>query len=157
MKDQSKNRLALIHQRFARHAPAPESSRETFERAFERTRDEVIRPVMEEIAAELRALGHAPEISVDPVDHEGRTCSPAIALRLGIRGVTGRRNHVVFAVIHWKIGNRPTETQEVLAFHGKDETPFDLFRYMSPGEITKDVVEQVLVDSIEGLFAQNAR
>lgn len=156
MKEQNKNRLALIHQRFGRREAAPAHGGETFEQRFERVRAEIIAPVMEEVAAELRALGHAPEIAIEPVDHEGRRCDSAIALRLGIRGVSGRLNHIAFAVIRWKIGGKTEETPEVLAFHQKDQMAFDLFRYAEPEEITKDIVEQLLVDSVESLFAQNA-
>lgn len=156
MKDQNRNRLALIHQRFARREAAASTTVETFEQRFARVAREVIQPVMEDVATELRALGHTPELSTDPVEHEGRRCPDAIALRLGIRGVGGRLNHVVFAVIRWKIGGKTEETPEVLAFHQKDRMAFDLSRYDGPEEITRDIVEQLLVDSVESLFAQNA-
>jgi hypothetical protein len=156
VKDQNKNRLALIHQRFAPREGARHASAETFEQRFLRVARDTIEPVMEDVASELRALGHAPEISHDPVDHEGRRCGDAIALRLGIRGVHGRKNHIVFAVIRWKIGGKTEETPEVLAYHEKDRMAFDLARYDAPEEITKETVEQLLVDSVESLFAQNA-
>ncbi len=157
MRDQNKNRLALIHRRFGQRDAPPSPPTRTFEQRFARVREEVIQPVMEEVAAELRALGHAPEISTDPVEHEGLRCDHAIALRLGIRGVRDRLNHIALAVIRWKIDGKAEETPEVLAFHQKDRVPFDLFRYASPEDITKDIVEQLLVDSVESLFAQNAR
>jgi hypothetical protein len=157
VKDQSKYRIALIHQRFGRKSDPSETAAETFENAFVRVRDQVIRPVMEELVAELRGLGHAPRISLEAVDHEGRTCQPAISLALGIRGAVDDRNRIVFAVIRWRIGGKPNDDPEVLAFHQKDRVPFDLFRYMRPDEITADNVEQLLVDSTESLFAQNAR
>ena len=157
MKEQSKNRIHLIHQRFAKHDAPPGPTREAFAEAFVRVREAVIRPVMEDVAAELRSLGHQPEISIEPVDHEGRICQPAIALRLGLRGAPKRKNHVVLAVIDWKVGGMAVETPEVLAFHAKEETPFDLFRFARPDDVTGDVVEQLLVDSIEALFALNTR
>lgn len=156
MRDQNKNRLALIDQRFGRREAPAEPAGETFEQRFDRAVAEVIRPVMEEVAAELASLGHAPEVSIEPVDHEGRRCDRAIALRLGIRGVSGRPNFIALAVIRWKIGGRAEDKPEVLAFHQKDRVPFDLIRFASPEEITRDVVEQLLVDSVESLFAQNA-
>jgi hypothetical protein len=152
VKDASRNRLALIHQRFSSRIAPHDDGEETFELAFDRARESVIQPVMEEIAEALRELGHAPAVHVGPVAHEGRIYAPAVALRLGMRGAAGAKNHVVFAVIRWKGSDGP----EVLAFHEKDRTPFDLFRYPHPREITKDRVEQLLLDSIESLFAQNA-
>ena len=157
MKDQSKYRLALIHQRFAPRRAAAESTGESFAEAFVRVRDALLRPLMEEVAAELRGLGHAPSISIEPIEHEGRRCAPAIALALGIAGVTGRRNEIVFAVIRWTVGGKADDDPEVLAYQQKDRTPFDLFRYAHPDDITADAVEQLLVDATESLFAQNAR
>jgi hypothetical protein len=156
VKDQTKNRLAIIDARFARRGAAPAVEQETFEQAFLRVRDTVILPVMAELAAELRGLGHAPEILTTPVAHEDRVCAPAIALALGVRGSRAAKNQVVFAVIRWKPSGESEEGPEVLAFHVKDATPFDLFRYMSPDELDRDKVEQLVVDSIEALFAQSA-
>jgi hypothetical protein len=156
LKEQNKQRLELIHRRFAPQVALVEPTGETFEEAFVRVRDAVLRPVMDEVARELTALGHAPTISCDPVPHEGRVAEHAIALGLGIRGAPpSRKNHVVFGVMRWAPGGKAAPEPEVLAFHEKDTTPFDLFRYPHPDAITADAVEQLLVDSIESLFAQN--
>lgn len=158
MREQTKQRLEMIHRRFAPQVAPEAPTGETFEEAFARVREAVLRPVLEDVAAELRALGHAPEVSCEPVTHEGRVAEHAIALRLGIRGApSSRKNHVVFGVLRWAPGGKPAPEPEVLAFHEKDTTPFDLFRWAHPDAITADAAEQLLVDSIEALFAQNRR
>lgn len=157
MKDHNRARLAIIHQRFAPKARAAAAGGETFEQAFARVCDRVLVPVLEDVAAELRALGHAPEVVVGPVDHDGGRCDPAVALRLGIRNATGRSNVIALGVIRWRLSGKSNDDPEVLAFHVKDAVAFDLFRFKHPDELRPDVVEQLVVDSVEALFAQNAR
>jgi hypothetical protein len=115
----------------------------SFDDAFRRVRDAVIRPVMEAAAAELRAGGHAPTITVD----EGLD-APNIVLHAGLRGARPDADDVVaFCVIHRR------GVPEVLSYLTATPPPMDLQRYASPDEITPDHVEQLVVDSLEQIFA----
>src|SRR5262249_47080116 len=81
VKDHNKNRIVLITDRYAarRHQKQLNDS-DRFEEAFRAVRDAVIRPVLEEITAELRNVGHAATIAVDQGEW-----TPSIELLLGIR------------------------------------------------------------------------
>jgi len=148
VKEQNKHRLALIDARFgARSRGGAPDEREAFERAFGRARDAVIVPVMEDVAEELRALGHDPRVTLDDVEHEGDRPRPAVALRLGLRGRGEQDNYVAFGVVT-KFGR-----VEVLAWLVRRPPPFDLLRYAHPDELAADHVEQLLVDAIEQLFS----
>jgi hypothetical protein len=150
VKDHNRHRLALIDARFGDRRGAP-SETEAFEEAFERVCLAVIRPVMEDVAAELEQLGHAPRIATEPLIHEGDRIAPCIALYLGLRGRGEGSGYVALGVA------RDGVTPNVLAWLVAEPTPFDLQRYARPDEISADTVEQMLVDAVEHLFARSAR
>lgn len=142
MQEQNKNRLALITGRFAaRQADKAIADRRSFDEAFVRAREAVIIPVLEEIAEELRRAGHAPEIRLDQAEDK-----PSVELCLGIRGRSGK-NLVAYTVI----ARRPEP--EVLAYLDVDDPVMDLLRYPHPSAITREMVEQVVVDAVEHIFA----
>lgn len=133
----------MIERYDARLIDKAASARGPFDDAFRRVRDAVIRPVMEACAAELRAGGHAPAITMD----EGSE-TPSIALHAGLRGARPDADNVVaFCVIH------RSGVPEVLSYLTATPPPMDLQRYASPDEITADHVEQLVVDALEQIFA----
>ncbi|EYF00207.1 hypothetical protein [Chondromyces apiculatus] len=149
MREHNLNRLALIDARFGR-ATAVEGAEEAFDEAFLRVREAVLRPVMEDVAGELRKLGHAPRIAVEDLDHEGDPMRSCIVLHLGKRGRGEASGYVAFGVV------RDGPAPEVLAWLMAPPTPFDLLRYAHPDRIDEGHVEQLLVDAIEQLFARSA-
>ncbi len=146
MKDQNRNRLALITSRYEKRLIERGAVvEESFEVAFERARSEVIRPVMEEVAAELRSSGHSPTITLD-----GCKEKPSIELWLGIRGADPAwANLVAYNVI------RRRGRTEVLAFLDVNRPPMDLVRHGHPSEIGPEQVEQLVLDAVEHIFACN--
>lgn len=150
MREHNRARLALIDARFGKAPTSPEDV--DFDAAFVRVRDAVIRPVMDDVAAELSSLGHSPRITTDDMDHEGDLIAPCITLWVGQRGRGDAAGYVALGVA------RNRERPDVLAWLLVPPTPFDLERHDHPDEITADYVEQCLVDAVEHLFArQGAR
>lgn len=144
MKEASRHRLGLMLKRYdARLTEKAVRARAPFEEAFRRVREAVIRPVMEAAAAELRAGGHAPRIAID----EGND-TPNIVLAAGLRSASPDAHNVVaFCVIQRRAA------PEVLSYLTATPPAMDLQRYASPDEITADHVEQLVVDSLEQIFA----
>lgn len=145
MNDATRHRIALIAERYAaRQAAKSAGDRGAFDASFRAVADRVIRPILEEIAAELAASGHAPRVAVDEFRE-----TPSIELVLGIRGVAEApgSNRVGFAAIERR--GRP----EVLVYRVVRPPPMDIVRFDSPDEITPAFVEQSVVDSLEHIFA----
>ncbi|KYF53108.1 hypothetical protein BE08_25555 [Sorangium cellulosum] len=145
MRDHSKNRLALITSRYAaRQREKQEGDRRAFDDAFRAARDAVIRPMLEEIASELRAAGHAPRVACDEAPE-----TPSVELLLGIRGVGAapRGDLIAFSVIQRRAA------PEILAYLVVRPPPMDLLRFASADEITAVQVEQLAIDAIEHIFA----
>jgi hypothetical protein len=146
VKEHNKSRLALIDARFGR-APV-ERGEPDFDAAFLKARDAVIRPAMEEVAAELERLGHTPRITFDAINHEDSRIEPCIALHLGQRGRGEASGFVALGVA------RDERAPNVLAWLVSPPTPFDLDRHAHPDEIRPDYMEQLLVDAVEHLFSR---
>ncbi|WP_437989864.1 hypothetical protein [Sorangium sp. So ce145] len=145
MRDHSRHRLALITSRYAaRQQEKLAGDRRAFDDAFRAVSGEVIRPVLEEIASELRSAGHVPRIALDEEPE-----APSIALELGIRGASASpgADRIAFSVIQRR------EAPEVLAYLIVRPPPMDLLRFASPAEITAYQVEQLVIDAIEHIFA----
>ncbi len=145
MREHSRHRLSLITGRYAaRQVDKQERDRKAYDDAFRAARDGVIRPVLEEIAAELRAAGHAPRVAYDEA-HE----APSVELVLGIRGVSASpgMDLVGFSVIARR------EIPEILAYLVVKPPPMDLLRFAAPAEITAYQVEQLVIDAVEHIFA----
>lgn len=145
MREHNKSRIALITGRYAaRQGERRRGERGAFDDAFRAARDEVIRPALEEIAAELRAVGHAPEVVCDAAIE-----TPSIELALGIRGAEALpgADLVGFSVIQRR------EDPEVLAYLVVRPPAMDLLRFATPAEITAYQVEQLVIDAIEHVFA----
>jgi hypothetical protein len=147
MKEQNRLRLERLTARYADRLRAEGALSEAeFLRAFDELRGRLLRPHMEEIAAELRKAGHDARVVLD----EGPE-KPSIELALGLRGGTGTRNVVGFAVIRW--GGYPLQ---ILAYLEVNPPPFDLERFPRASAIGPDRVEQLLVDAVEHILACNA-
>jgi hypothetical protein len=145
VKEHNRHRLALITGRYAtRLAEKQAASAQAFDDAFRAVREAIIRPVLEEAAAELRGAGHAPRVTID-----GSEERPSIELHLGMRGLPDipEKNLIAFSVI------RRREAPEVLAYLVVRPPPMDLVRFADPSEITAETVEQLVIDSIEHIFA----
>ncbi len=145
MKDHNLHRLDLITGRYAaRRGEKAKDSRDGYERAFREVRDAVIRPVMEEIAEALRSRGHAAAVAIDLAQE-----TPSVELSLGIAGVppVAGADRVTFSVIARR------DALEVLAFLTVKPPPMDIVRFAQPDEITRDEVEQLVIDAVEHIFA----
>jgi hypothetical protein len=145
MKEQNKNRLATITGRYAtRQREKAALDRRAFDAAFVEVREKVLRPMFEDIAAELRSSGHTAVIVDD-----GAKDTPSIELALGIGGGDPRDggDRVAFVVI----ARRPVP--EVLAYLVVKPPVMDLIRYASPSDIRAEEVEQLLIDAVEHIFA----
>ena len=143
MKDRSLQRLANIDARFGNAIREAESRRavprESFEHSFRRAREAVLVPVFEEIARNLEQRGFRARI--DPTeDPLGAT------LTLFLRSARPEGHRVGFNVIDRGLG------LEVLAFLEATPPVTDVARYQ-PSALTRDVVEQVVVDALEHIFA----
>jgi hypothetical protein len=145
VKEHNKNRIVLITGRYAARRRQKElDNGYEFEEGFRAVRDALIRPILEEIAAELRNAGHAARIACDEAAQ-----TPSIDLVLGIRAAQGphRTDVVGFSVI------RHRAVPEILAYLVVNHPPMDLLRFSSPAELTTDQVEQIVVDAIEHIFS----
>lgn len=150
MKDHNALRLQRIAARFEAHRDLrsdAEASRDlrAFLSSFEGAIADVIRPAMTEIAEELRAAGH-----ILRFERTERSALPCAEFHFDIRdGKAQWRNAIVFFV-----APRGSGGWEVIA-ELELQTPSELTRFASPGEITPEVVEQMLVDAVEQMFACN--
>lgn len=148
MHDHNRLRLERLAARYdARRAASAETDEATFDRAFAEHAERVIRPVLEECAAPLRAAGHDARVVVD----EGHQ-KPSIELALGLRGAgPEKQNRVGFCVLRWE--GWPVQ---VLAYLIVEAPPFDLERFARPEELSAERLEQMVVDAIEHVMMANA-
>jgi hypothetical protein len=149
MNEPNRLRLERMTARYGARMAAATTARsgdeEQFLAAFGELRDRVIRPLMEECIAPLRAGGHDPRVLLD----EGES-TPSIELALGLRAGSGTSNRVGFAVIRWE--GHPLQ---ILAYLVVSPPKFDLERWAGAEEITRDAVEMLLVNAIEHITATN--
>ncbi|WP_437579685.1 hypothetical protein [Sorangium sp. So ce887] len=147
MKEHNRLRIERLTARYARRIEAARAPAEVdFISEFEDLRERVLRPPMEELAAELRRAGHAPRIVID----EGHD-TPSIELALGLRDAKASRNVVGFCVIRWT--GYPLQ---ILAYLEVNPTPFDLERFARAADVGPDRVEHLLVEAIEQIMVCNA-
>jgi hypothetical protein len=144
MKERSLQRLSNIDARFGSLIRDAEASRagevESFRRAFEQVRDTVIVPVLREMSEALEARGFRCRVEV--ADEP----APQVTLRVFLRSARPDGHRVVFEVIDRGLG------PQVLVFLEASPPVTDLARYQ-PADLTRDVVEQVVVDALEHIFA----
>jgi hypothetical protein len=154
MDDQNRLRLDRIAARHARRTtPAQngtdlETQAETatdapFLEAFARARDDVLRPVMAEVGLQLKSAGYGFRIS--PGGEEG---SPSVDLHILIPERGDSKDTIRF------FAQKDAERGwQVIAELELKRTPFELTRFESTLEITRDVAEQLIVQAIEQMFA----
>ncbi|MBK9260045.1 MAG: hypothetical protein IPM54_09440 [Polyangiaceae bacterium] len=148
MKEHNRMKLALIDARFGKKSALSPSA--DFEAAFVRLRERILRPIMQDVASELRRLGHDPTIDEDAKLHESERISPCITLHLGLAQRGSKSGYISFGIV---VGKEPGE---VLAWLVAPPTPFDLGHYAQPDTISEAHVEQLLVDAVEHLFAHSS-
>ncbi|AGP35578.1 hypothetical protein BE04_10175 [Sorangium cellulosum] len=147
MKEHNRLRIERLAVRYARRIEEARAPAEAdFLREFDNLRERVLRPQMEEFAAELSKAGHAPRLVID----EGHD-TPSIELALGLREAKASRNVVGFCVIRWT--GYPLQ---ILAYLEVNPTPFDLERFARAADVGPDRVEQLLVEAIEQIMVCNA-
>lgn len=140
MKQRSLQRLANIDARFGKQVREAEKSAQDTDRfhaAWARVKAEIIEPTMQEVAQDLEARGFRAKVHADK-DH--------IELRVFLRAKVPTGHRVTFEVIDRGLG------LEVLAFLEATPPVTDIARYQ-PDALTVDVVEQLLVDALEHIFA----
>lgn len=151
MKEHSKVRLSQITARYARRqgavaeAEAAAAAEARFLSEFVRVRAEVLRPILEEVVAQLAEAGH--RCRIEEGSSEG---APHIELHVLLEGRAGLKNVIRFVV-------RQSEGRgtEVIAEIELRRSPVELARYQGLEALTREVVEQLLVDAVEQLFIAN--
>jgi Pentapeptide repeats (8 copies) len=142
----NRERLGRITARYASRAAQGWSETESdaaFLAGFVRARDEVLRPVMEEIGAQLRATGYDFSTTCGGAD-----ASPVVDFHVIIPGRGESKDTIQFfahkdAVRGW----------QVVAEIELKRSPMELARFEATEEMTRDAIEQLLVDAVEQLFA----
>ena len=142
------NRLRLDRVATARAKQTPPGSSEwdadaKFLAAFGRVRDQVLRPVMAEVGAELEAAGYASRIS--PGGEEG---SPAVDFHVRSPELTDAGDTIRFRAR--KDAEQGWGVIAELAFAGGS---VELTRFEAAEQIAPEVAEQLLVDAVEQMFA----
>jgi hypothetical protein len=147
MKEHNRLRLERLTARYARRMEEGRAPAEAdFLREFAELREQLLRPHMEEFAAELRRAGHEPQILLDE-----RHDKPSIDLALGLRGGKGSRNAVGFCVIRWT-----GQPLQILAYLEVNPPPFDIERFARAADVKAERVEHILVEAIEHIIVCNA-
>jgi hypothetical protein len=153
MKEQTKIRMEMITARYARRLAEAGNAGELvaarkaeFLRGFERVRADVVRPAMEGIGAELVRAGHAFRVDLGDTPEQ-----MSIELHLIITGAPRSSAKVIRLFSLKGTEGRP----EVVAEVEMERNPMELTRFLQIDEITTEVVEQMLVDAIEQVFACN--
>ena len=143
------NRIATRHaKRTAQGGSETESELEShrdaaFLSAFACVRDEVLRPVMAEVGVQLKAAGYGFRIS--PGGAEG---SPSIDFHILIADRGDSKDTIRF------FARKDAERGwQVIGELELKRSPVELTRFEDTEQITHDVVEQLVVDAVEQMFA----
>ena len=153
MREQTKIRMEMITARYAKRLTEAGNAGELvaarhaeFLRGFERVRAEVLRPAMETIGAELARAGHGYRVELDDVGE--RLC---VDFHLVITAAPSAARKV----IRLFTGVDKDGRSEVVAEVEMERNLMELTRFHQIEEITPEVVDQMLVDAIEHVFACN--
>jgi hypothetical protein len=153
MREQTRIRMEIITARYAKRLPQPGSQAEleaarraNFLRDFERNRAEVLCPAMEALGAELARAGHGYRVELD--DTGERLC---VDFHLLITAAPSKERKV----IRLFTGVDREGRSEVIAEVEMERNLMELTRFHQIEEMTPEVVEQMLVDAIEQVFACN--
>jgi hypothetical protein len=152
--EQTRIRLAIIEAKFGkRGARAPSQAELAAERSsrfdddFRRARSEVLAPILEEIGAVLTAAGHGHRVALDAGEHR-----PSIELHLLLAGAEGGSTGVI------RLFTRTGEARrcEIIAEVQLGRALVELTRFQEASALTAEVVEQMVVDAVEQVFAYHA-
>jgi hypothetical protein len=140
IKEQTKERLARMAERYRAHVetlrgPEPAQAEAAHLAAYK----DVVRPVVMAFAAELEKAGHEASF-----DLEARP--PGLVFRILIDGRDEQ-------VIRFSWRPRDGRTEESVAMLERAHHPFELGRFDTPADIKHDVVEHLLVEALEQIFA----
>ncbi len=157
MKEQTRLQLSRITARYERQRIAlGDAEREAEKEAaffaeVSQIYASVLRPIIEEIGAELRLAGHDYRIEDAPAvdDDSSAARSPRLHLHLLVRGRTGSKDLIQFLVRNRGGG----EGLELIAELVLKRSPVELAHYGTPSDLTADVAEHLLVEAIEQLLA----
>jgi hypothetical protein len=147
MKEQNRIRIHLITSRYKnrRNGPADSDRAAGFFRDVERVIASGIRPVMEDLGEELRHAGHYYRIELDVAEHR-----PSIDFVLLLAGANADAKNII-RFFAWRSPEKELEVvSEIEMKHIMEIT-----RHKRLDEITRDVIEQLLVDAVEHIFACN--
>jgi hypothetical protein len=154
--DQTRIRLAIIEAKYgkrgARAASEAELARERasrFDEDFRRLRDEVLAPILEEIGAALTAAGHGHRVELDAGEHR-----PSVELHLLLEQARARdAESGSTGVIRLFTLTGEARGCEIIAEVQLKRTLVELTRFQDTAALTPEVVEQMVVDAVEQVFA----
>lgn len=154
MNEQTRIRLAIIEAKYGKHGTRTLSKAELsaerasrFDEEFRRARAEVLAPVLEEIGAALTAAGHGHRVEIDAGEQR-----PSIELHLLLGDAPSASTGVI------RLFSRTTETfgSEIIAEVQLKRTLVELTRFHQASALTREVVEQMVVDAVEQVFAYHS-
>jgi hypothetical protein len=152
--EQTKARLAIIEAKFgkqgARAASKVESDAERasrFDEDFRRVRAEVLAPILEEIGAALSASGHGYRVEIDA----GKLV-PSIELHLILVGTASGSTGVIRLFTRTKAPH----PHQIIAEVQLKGTMVEITRFHEASALTPEVVEQMVVDAVEQVFAYHS-
>ena len=154
MNDQTRIRLAIIEAKYGKQGSRTASKAELaaerasrFDEDFRRARAEVLAPILEEIGAALTEAGHAHRVEIDAGEHR-----PSVELHLilgdAARGSTG--------VIRLFTRTGEPHPCEIIAEVQLRRTLVELTRFQEASALTREVVEHMVVDAVEQVFAYHS-
>lgn len=152
MNEQTRMRLAIIEARYGKRVAAARASTldaeqraNRFDEEFRRVRADVLAPIFEEIGAALTAAGHGHRVAIDAGDDQ-----PSIELHVLLgeapSGSTG-------GVIRIFTATRSPRGREIIAEVELKRTLVELTRFQEASAMTPEVVEQMVADAVEQVFA----
>jgi hypothetical protein len=148
LKEANRLRLERLTARLAqrRASSGAEDAIPAFDAAFETSRDQVLVPLLRDIGAELGRAGHAHAIEID-----GDARKPSVVFRVLLSGGgDGNANVIGFFARH-----DPTNGKSEVIAYLTLKVEFELGRFNAISEMTREALEQMLMDGIEHLIACN--
>jgi hypothetical protein len=119
-----------------------------FDEEFRRVRAEVLSPTLEEIGAALTAAGHGHRVEIDAGEHR-----PSIELHIILGEAPGGSRG---GVIRLFTSTGKPRGCEVVAEVELKRTLVELTRFKAASAMTPEVVEQMVADAVEQIFACHA-
>ncbi|OGW67387.1 MAG: hypothetical protein A3H49_07070 [Nitrospirae bacterium RIFCSPLOWO2_02_FULL_62_14] len=163
MKEENGSQLQALMQNFEQKLAKSRDARdrqqteaEAFYLEFKRVRTEIIRPALEDIGNQLKAKGHAVEIS--EVGDERSKRDAKITLRVTIGGVPSSayvpENTALVSFCH--TGHTTVSIQASTPSQHKSDFAGSRGSY-ALSEITTDLVERKILEVLEEVFSQGAK